>query len=79
MALYFFDSRDAEIFIRDDEGLEFPDLETVKAEAARALAELARDVLPASAKRELAIEVRDENGPVLLAVMRFEATILRAA
>jgi hypothetical protein len=49
----------------------------VKVEAARALAELARDVLPGSLKRELAIEVRDRLGPVMIARMTFEAMIMR--
>ena len=77
MRRYFFDTRDNDAFIEDDLGVEYPDLEVVKAEAARALAELARDVLPGSTRRELAIEVRDEDGPVLVARMVFEALILR--
>jgi hypothetical protein len=76
--LYFFDTRDDDEFVRDDTGVNFDDLDAVKAEAARALAELARDVLPGSSRRELAIEVRDDQGPVLLARMTFEALILRA-
>lgn len=79
MPLYFFDTRDNDDFIEDDIGIEFPGLETVKIEAAKALAELARDVLPGSMKRDLAVEVRDSAGPVLKALMRFEAIILRAA
>lgn len=78
MARFYFDSRDNDDFIEDDEGLEFPDLEAVKIQAAKALAELARDVIPGSLKRNLAIEVRDEQGPVLRAMMSFEAVVLRA-
>ena len=65
MPLYFFDTRDDDDFIEDDTGLEFADLESVKVQAARALAELARDVIPGSLKRKLAVEVRDSEGPVL--------------
>lgn len=79
MPLFFFDTRDNDDFIEDDMGLDFPDLEAVKVEAARALAELARDVIPGSLKRELAVEVRDALGPVLRALMTFEAVILRPA
>lgn len=79
MALYFFDTRDNDDFIDDDVGLDFPDLEVVKVEAAKGLSELARDVVPGSLKRELAVEVRDELGPVLRARMIFEAVILRSA
>jgi hypothetical protein len=77
--VYFFDTRDNDAFFEDDEGLEYPDIEAVKVEAARALAELARDVIPGSLKRELSIEVRDESGPVLIARMTFEAVVLRSA
>lgn len=78
MPRYFFDTRDHDDFIEDDVGIEYPDLEVVKAEAARSLAELARDVLPGSLKREPAVEVRDDHGAVLKARMTFEAIILRA-
>ena len=74
---YFFDSRDNGDFVEDEVGGEYPDLLAVKVEAARALAEVARDVIPGSVKRELAIEVRDRLGPVLKALMSFEAIILR--
>jgi hypothetical protein len=77
MSLYFFDTRDNDDFIEDDIGLEFPDLEAVKVEAAKALAELAFEVVPGSLRRELAVEVRDGLGPVLIARMIFEAVILR--
>ena len=77
MPHYFFDTRDNHRFIEDDVGLDYPDLEAVKVEAARALADFAREVIPGSVRRELAIEVRDERGPVLAAKMAFEAVVLR--
>ena len=77
MPLFFFDTRDNDAFIEDDEGLDFPDLEAVRVQATRALADLARDVIHTCLKRELAIEVRDEGGPVLKTILIFEAIILR--
>ena len=77
VATYFFDTRDNAEFVEDDFGIEFDNLEAVKVEAARALAELARDVIPGSLKRILTVEVRDRQGPVLKAVMTFEAVLLR--
>jgi hypothetical protein len=59
MARYYFDTQDGGDVVIDEEGLEFSSLEGVKREAARSLAELARDVLPGSVRRELAIDVRD--------------------
>ena len=77
MPLYFFDTRDEDEFIEDDVGVDLPDLETVEVVAAQALIELARDAIPGSARRELAVEVRDEDGPIMRATIMFEAVILR--
>jgi hypothetical protein len=76
MALYFFDTRDNDDFIEDDVGIELPGLDAVKDQAALSLAELARDVLPGSLRRNLAVEVRDERQPVMAAKLMFEAIIL---
>lgn len=74
--VYFFDTRDNGDFIEDDVGIECRDLEAVKRQAALSLAELARDVLPSSMERQLAVEVRDSNQPILRDVLTFEAMIL---
>ena len=74
--LYFFDTRDNGTFIEDDVGIDFADLDAVKAQAAVALAELARDVLPGSIKRVLSVEVRDALRPILRDVLTFEAIVL---
>jgi hypothetical protein len=71
MPRYFFDTRDNGTFIEDDVGLEMSSLEEVKIEATRCLAEMARDVLPGSVRRDLAVEVRhgatsSHEGPVAL-------------
>jgi hypothetical protein len=76
MALYFFDTRDNDDFIEDDVGVELTNLEAVKHQAALALTELARDVLPGSTKRNLAVEVRDERGAVMSGKLVFEAIML---
>lgn len=55
---------------------ELPDLGAVKAIAAKSLAELARDVLPASVKRVLRVEVRCDHQRVLEARLTFEAIVL---
>ena len=52
-----------------------PDLEAVQTEAARALADMARDVIhtdPSSPTHQLAIQVRDSDGPILRASFQFE-------
>jgi hypothetical protein len=78
MPRYFFDIRDGELFIQDDEGLELPGLEQAREHAAVALADMAKDVLPNGLKHEIAIEVRDETRePLLQTILKFEVKRLR--
>lgn len=72
MPRYYFDTRDNETFDPDDVGVEFAKLDEVKLEASRSMADIAKDVLPGSEVRILSIEVRDDQGPVLRVVLRFE-------
>jgi hypothetical protein len=72
---YYFDVRDGDALTADDEGLELPGIEAVKEEAARSLADMAKDSVQRHARHNghrLAIEVRDGNGPVLQAQFTFE-------
>ena len=73
---YFFDTRDNGTFIQDDVGVECADIDAVKTEAALSLAELARDVLPGSIERILAVEVRNGTRAILKDVLTFEAIVL---
>ncbi len=76
MGRYFFDFRDAETFIPDEEGVEIATLEAAQDETARALGDMARDEARCAARNgsacDLAIEVRDAHGPVFLARISFE-------
>jgi hypothetical protein len=77
MVRYFFDIRDNERFYPDDVGVELSSIDKVKAEASRAMGEIAKDALPGSEVRILAIEVRDDLGPVLRVTLRFEIEHVR--
>jgi hypothetical protein len=72
MPRYYFDIRDNQDFVADEIGIEFETFDEVKEEAAVAVTDVAKDVLPGSEVRNLAIEVRDEIGPVLIVKLRFE-------
>ncbi|QQO12562.1 hypothetical protein JJB99_24230 [Bradyrhizobium diazoefficiens] len=72
MPRYYFDTSDSEKLVSDDVGVEIASFEDVKREASRAIADLAKDVLPGSEVRTLAIQVRDAVGPVLRLSLRFE-------
>lgn len=74
---YFFDTRDGERLLRDDEGMELDGIEAAEDEAKRGLADFARDAVPHARQSELAVEVRDEGGvTVLRAVLKFETNII---
>ena len=76
MRRYFFDMLDDETVIPDDEGLMLTSWEAVQRETAKALADLARDEVTQffynERPRKLAIDVRDEHGPLLRATLCFE-------
>lgn len=67
MTRYFFDMRDGEAFSKDDEGMEFLDIEHAQMEAVASLADM---VVELSAKASnssghpMSIEVRDIQGPL---------------
>jgi hypothetical protein len=75
MRRYFFDLRDGDGVVPDEEGMELSSLDAVQEEAARALADMPRDEVPLTGNgpaRHMAIEVRDADGPVLHASFSFE-------
>ena len=74
MSIFYFDFRDDEELVIDEEGVELRDLFAVQNEAARALAGLAWDEMRVerSAGKRIAIEVRDEHGPVMNVKFCFE-------
>ena len=76
MPHYFFDTRDGDMFIEDDIGLDLPDLDAAKRQATLSLAELARDVIAGSERRILIVEVREDRKPVLEARLTFEVMVL---
>jgi hypothetical protein len=74
MPRYYFDMRDADGVVPDAEGLELGAMKAVQPEAAQALAYMARDAIgeyPNGPLGPMAIEVRDDNGPVLEVKFQF--------
>jgi len=64
MARYYFDLRDGTELFRDEKGVQLPTLRAGEIEAARALGGLARDHEPAEEAKDMAIEVRNDEGPL---------------
>nr|WP_225121606.1 hypothetical protein [Bradyrhizobium sp. BRP22] len=66
MRRYYFDIIDGDALSVDEEGVVLPDLEAAVDEAARSLVDVARNTpRPKGSRSPFAIDVRDENGPLL--------------
>lgn len=65
MPRYFIDTDDGSTRVRDEGGLDLPDAAAARAEAIRALPDMARDTMPNGDRRTLVSEVRDERGTVV--------------
>jgi hypothetical protein len=78
MQRYYFDLRDGDGLFVDDEGIVLQDLQAVQEEAARSLADRARDTVRGSAGAEvdaltqMSIEVHDDAGPLMRVKFLFE-------
>jgi hypothetical protein len=66
MPRFFFDSREGDNWVRDEIGMVVSGLSEAQHQATAGLADWAKDSLPNSAPRDYAIEVRDEEGRLLL-------------
>jgi hypothetical protein len=77
MSHYYFDTRNCGTFIRDDEGLECTDLEEVRVQAAKSLAELALEMLPRTTDCLMGVDARNERQEVVLITeLTFKAQLL---
>jgi hypothetical protein len=76
MPRYYFDFRDDGELAIDEEGMELPTLQAVQIEAARSLVDIAKHAVWKKAEtilgHRMAVEVRDDKGPVLQAKFSFE-------
>ncbi|MET4033060.1 hypothetical protein ABIB94_009091 [Bradyrhizobium sp. JR7.2] len=74
MRRYYFDIREGDEIFLDEEGLELSTIEKVQEEAARSLADMARDAVRTLGgnSQQISIEVRDDGGPVLQLKFTFE-------
>jgi hypothetical protein len=69
MTRYYFDLREGDILVVDEEGLELPDIESVHQQAAKSVLDMAKDAVVERGGRMqwMAIDARDDEGPVLQA------------
>lgn len=72
MPRFYFDYMEGGIITPDPDGLVFQDLHAAAAEAERALCDFYQDMLSSCDHIELAVEVRDETGPIFRLILRFD-------
>ncbi|MBR0856776.1 DUF6894 family protein [Bradyrhizobium liaoningense] len=81
MPRYYFDLRDEKGIALDEEGLELASHRAVQAEAAKSVADMARDAVlsasPAGGRQTMSIDVRDDGGPVMQVTFSFEIENLK--
>lgn len=65
MARFYFNTHDGESFFEDEDGLELADPDEAKTEAAKALADMAKDILAKDGSRKMVVEVLDEGRNIL--------------
>lgn len=65
MPYYYIDTDDGALFVLDDEGREFADVEAARAMTQRALVDMAGQLIPASERRAFTAAIRDGSGTVL--------------
>lgn len=65
MKRYYFDVRDQDGLVVDDEGIDLPDMDEVRAEVVQSLLDAVRDGPIIS--EEVTVEVRDDDGSVMTA------------
>ena len=66
MPRYYFDASDSETYTEDHDGQELDGIAAVRAEALRALSDIAQDRIPKGNRETLAVSVRDEAARVVL-------------
>ncbi|GJD59112.1 DUF6894 family protein [Methylobacterium dankookense] len=68
MPRYFLDFLDGEMWLKDEEGQEYPDLQAARDAAIAALPDVGREAPPADGRRAFVAYVRDEGGARLCTV-----------
>ena len=72
MTRYYFDIVMNGGTTADDEGMDLADIQAAQVEASRSLSDASENLFREGFSPDLAIEVRDEIGPVLRAAIKFE-------
>jgi hypothetical protein len=61
MPRFYFDIRDGESFVPDEDGLEFPTINEARDDASRTLGQMMKEAMPDGQHHDMAVEVRGDD------------------
>ena len=76
MPLYYFDLLDGEDFVKDEEGMDLPNISSAQIEATEFLTDMAMDIATRQSNPlgyPMSIEVRDSEGPLFVMSFTFSS------
>jgi hypothetical protein len=76
MPLYYFDLLDGEDFVKDEEGMDLPNISSAQIEATEFLTDMAMDIATRQSNPlgyPMSIEVRDSEGPLFVLSFTFSS------
>jgi hypothetical protein len=76
MPLYYFDLLDGEDFVKDEEGMDLPNISSAQIEATEFLTDMAIDIATRQSNPlgyPMSIEVRDSEGPLFVLSFTFSS------
>jgi hypothetical protein len=76
MPLYYFDLLDGEDFVKDEEGVDLPNISSAQIEATEFLTDMAMDIATRQSNPlgyPMSIEVRDSEGPLFVLSFTFSS------
>ena len=77
MPRFYFDIRDGERFVPDEDGLEFPTVNKARDDASRTLGQMMKEAMPDGQHHDMAVEVRsDDKRPLPKVQITFDVEAL---
>ena len=68
MPRFYFDIREGNSFVPDEDGLDFPTINEARDDASRTLGQMMKEAMPDGQHHDMAVEVRGDNKRPLLKV-----------
>jgi hypothetical protein len=68
MPRFYFDVREGEKFVRDNDGVEFPGVKEARDDASHTLGEMIKDAMPDGERLDMGVEVRGQDKQPLFKV-----------